>query len=413
MANGTLSYSQFSTLVQQYGFSSSEKTKFVDFIDKYFKYDLRTFAFSAAGTVSATAPADCRVTFARTFDHLDWRDGEDLVAAGGVQGFNVRFNALKSDLDTIKADIEHAFQCLAGLRASVAAALGELKDQVNLLNKDVYECCNSHVDATLNPPPATIPPRLRELVEMPELPVKPKPGDPAPWLKFADKVWINAQDPNEGIIKGVQGKRIDTMTLHGKPMDVWSTDAGLVLSDSIPGMTAAPPSYTAPQVADITRFTRYVAEKKGDVEAAFDQGFTAKEFVEKFGNDTLPDGMKVSEVLKDVPAEIRFENVDALQDRVIEAKVSNMVTEGSGDVALIGAIGMQTDAKPEDVSVSSIKTLDRSVSEALDQAGIRTIGDIARADRQALTQALGGRAGDAGALIGLSRTVTRLGGRVG
>lgn len=41
------------------------------------------------------------IEFTRTFKHLPWTDNVDRVTAGGDNGFNVRFQALEADLDTL------------------------------------------------------------------------------------------------------------------------------------------------------------------------------------------------------------------------------------------------------------------------------------------------------------------------
>ncbi|MGX2998569.1 hypothetical protein JNUCC64_30620 [Streptomyces sp. JNUCC 64] len=54
------------------------------------------------------------VSFTPTFRHTAWIDNRDRVQAGGPNGFNVRFTALESDLDTL-ADV------IAAVRAALDA----------------------------------------------------------------------------------------------------------------------------------------------------------------------------------------------------------------------------------------------------------------------------------------------------
>jgi len=56
------------------------------------------------------------IQFKRTFAHKPWVDTVDRVAAGGDNGFNVRFQALEADLDTLTArinDINDALNTIA------------------------------------------------------------------------------------------------------------------------------------------------------------------------------------------------------------------------------------------------------------------------------------------------------------
>lgn len=41
------------------------------------------------------------ITYQRSFEHQDWRDGEDIVQAGGETGFNQKFHAIEDELDRI------------------------------------------------------------------------------------------------------------------------------------------------------------------------------------------------------------------------------------------------------------------------------------------------------------------------
>lgn len=43
------------------------------------------------------------IVYARTFEHKDWINNEDVVEAEGENGFNVRFHALEGELDKIGA----------------------------------------------------------------------------------------------------------------------------------------------------------------------------------------------------------------------------------------------------------------------------------------------------------------------
>ena len=42
------------------------------------------------------------ITYSRDFVHDDWRDGEDVVQAGGEKGFNQKFHALEDEFDKIE-----------------------------------------------------------------------------------------------------------------------------------------------------------------------------------------------------------------------------------------------------------------------------------------------------------------------
>jgi hypothetical protein len=108
-------------------------------------------AFNFQTPFAATDPA-CVPTFARTFSHVDWIDGESVVQAEETtreEGFNVRFHNIEHDLDALAADTAKAFVCLAAMRQSLRAMMDEVKAELNRINTDLFACCQ---DQTTRPP---------------------------------------------------------------------------------------------------------------------------------------------------------------------------------------------------------------------------------------------------------------------
>lgn len=56
------------------------------------------------------------INYARTFQHEDWIDNEDVVQAGGEKGFNKKFH-----------DIEAEFNTLAGVITEIASAINQIQ----------------------------------------------------------------------------------------------------------------------------------------------------------------------------------------------------------------------------------------------------------------------------------------------
>jgi len=409
MADTISEFEKFSQLVHASTLNSVDKASVIKTISGYYHYGQRNFSYSAAGTVSEVSP-NCRATFARTFDHADWRDGEDLVQAGGIHGFNVRFNALKADLDKIRTDLEQVFQCQADLRHSVAVALVEVRDQLNAINKDIADCCNNKIDTITVPEPpqrwAEIPPRW--IATRPKVGVI-DPGDPMPDALdlLGDKVWVNATDPNEAVIRGIKGKRIDTAKINGKDMDVWQTDYGLMMSETRGG--SAKPSYTPDALRDATLLSRYVEENKAKIADELPGPFDKQTFLDKFGEETVESGATISSILGAEQPDTRFSNVGALLNAAIDHHVETLADSGLSDAAIVGAVGVQVDVATPDIPINALKDADTATIKSLNTAGFDTIGKLAAADPAKLADALGGKAGAAGELSGLSRALVRLG----
>jgi hypothetical protein len=60
------------------------------------------------------------LTFTPTFHHVDWVDNVDRIKAGGPNGFNVRLNAIETDLlqvSTVVAQIDGALDQVGGIGA--------------------------------------------------------------------------------------------------------------------------------------------------------------------------------------------------------------------------------------------------------------------------------------------------------
>jgi hypothetical protein len=90
-------------------------------------------AFNYRSPVSST-DADCKTSFARTFQHDDWVDGQDVVQAertSDEEGFNARFHKIEHDLDALAKDLKTAIACINTLRAQVALALEDIQNQFN------------------------------------------------------------------------------------------------------------------------------------------------------------------------------------------------------------------------------------------------------------------------------------------
>ncbi|MGW6058045.1 hypothetical protein [Streptomyces sp. NPDC055189] len=67
------------------------------------------------------------ISFQRAFRHKAWTDAVDRVSAGGDNGFNIRFQTLEADLDTIGARFDDVTNSLNSLAQGV-----ELERVVNV-----------------------------------------------------------------------------------------------------------------------------------------------------------------------------------------------------------------------------------------------------------------------------------------
>lgn len=84
------------------------------------------------------------ITYSPAFEHRDWIDNEDVVQAGGEDGFNRRFNELRAELDRIAS--------VFGLAEGAVQALETRIDEVEALAREgVAVTPVSQFDAVMNP----------------------------------------------------------------------------------------------------------------------------------------------------------------------------------------------------------------------------------------------------------------------
>lgn len=376
--------------------------------------NLRTFAFSAASSVAA-APS-CQPAFAPTFAHREWKDGEDLVVAEGIAGFNVRFNALKADLDGIRADLVNAFQCLASLQQAVANGFVEITAEFNAVNRQIYDCCSKSGDGPTVAPPVRNPRWADILPEVQPGILGPAYGPPVnPMGPYSTpKLWRDAADPNKGMIAGMEAARIDVTVMNGKPMDVWKTQMGLILTESAAAPEAVRPGFVPTELERARDFARFLGDNEAEIAEALPDRFTARDFKDKFGATRLAGGMPLADLMKGLPDDMAFESTAGLADAVTDATATSVADAGLGQPTIVGTIGLNAGAEISNVPVESLKAVDERTAAALREAGITTLGQLSEAEPARLRDTLEGAGirttvGDAAGLRGLGRAITRVG----
>jgi hypothetical protein len=80
--------------------------------------------------------------FVRTFQHVDWIDGESLVQAGKTPeegGINERLHKIEADLDALGDNVRRAFIAVDTLRAQLSICLNQIVTILNAKEKDTKE----------------------------------------------------------------------------------------------------------------------------------------------------------------------------------------------------------------------------------------------------------------------------------
>ncbi len=332
----------------------------------------RTFNYAQ---VFDAVDAACTPTFARTFEHEHWIDGESVVqaeATPGEDGFNARFDNIKVDIDNLHADIRTTFDCLAEMRLALRALLDEIRTEINRLNADIFECCQAGGSVLTTP----VPPTFAGLLE--------------------------------------QNQFIGTAVVNEKQVGMWKTPQGVMM---LPQTFAPGFGPDDRRITDSGRLARFAQNER--VQQDFgDQQVTKETFIEKYGNELTDDGVLVRQMLRILPDGASYANIGELIADVTERNAAVIRTTSGASEVVATSLGI-TEATGEikAAGVDALTTAPADVRIALQRQGFDRIGDLAEATPQKIVEAvqaegLSFTAGDAAALQATALTLTKIG-RIG
>lgn len=374
---------------------------------------LRQFNFSAAAQV---APPNAQAQFNRTFSHQQWADGEDLVEAEGVNGFNVRFNSIGTDLDKIRDDLNRVFGVLSDLQGRLRAALSEVATELNAINRQIHDLSKSDKPITFTPIPGAFAyqaPRIPTIQEEVQKQLEPYLKGLQPQLK-PGKIWVDGTDPTKGFIDGIAADRLDTVVFNGKTMDVWKTNFGMVLREAVVVSGAGKPSVLTDEFVTVGEIGKFAVEHADEVKQTFPNGFTTRQFIEKYGTRRLGNDGYLLDALKVLGDEEKFDSVDKLTERLATEKAAALVKSGTDQQAVVGAIGLHIGTGTEDIGVEALKFASEDVRKALAAGGKKTIAEVVASDPAELQRILKAgqvemEIGEVAKLHGMTTLATRLG----
>jgi hypothetical protein len=311
-----------------------------------------------------TSPS-CVSTFARKFQHKDWRDGQDLVQAeqtAGEDGFNIRFHLIETDLDALRDDIKRAFDCLASMRASLFDMLTEVKTELTLINADLKKleaCC-----------------REGEQVTFPELRKDLYPG-----------------------------KVLGTVNWLGQRAYAVQTPPGLVVVPHV----VEPEGPGNPRVKRVASLAKVLTEDKRIAKAFGEDGADADELIEKFGDIEIDGGWTLGDALSILPKGRNYASPKTLLTAVSDREAAAIRTSGEADQIVAAELGGLMEGTAAAAPVIAFESLPLQARSDLSAAGIKTIGALARADPTKVAAATGDKPGTAAAWVAAARVVTHIG----
>lgn len=335
-------------------------------------------------------------TVSRTFAHDDWFDGQSPVQAGETaseEGFNKRFHAIEADLDALIAEVKRAFAEMAALRHQLASMFEDIRAEINRLDGQL-------VDTTVNPrPDFTVPPVFTQPIDPrvfpgfdPTVPIGPikdpfRPGVIWQPNDMSSRIIEFAGQPGKGSAFGKPATRLSREVFSGQQVDVWSTDAGMIM---VPVQSAQVVTGDATHgLMRAANAAGWMASNAETVRTAVGEApFTIEDARTKLGDVVLDDGTKFSDALAQVPDGTQFVTPDDLAAAITDSESAAIVRNGQTLDAIVAAVGFSSgDASVQDVQIDSFRSLDEGQRNALSAAGINTVGALAQADTAAVNNA--------------------------
>jgi hypothetical protein len=299
--------------------------------------------FNYTETFAAANPG-CEIpAFVRQLQHRPWRDGEDVVQAepsADDEGFNARFEKIQDDLDELAERIGQLSNCMKEMRASLSKALAEIRVELNKINSDLYEMDSGPSFQTAQPP-----------------------------------AWSGVES----------GKYLGIVDYLDKKMQLWQTSKGMFALPLI--NLPKDPRVTNP-VANITgMMNKFFVEN--DLFNQFDNGFSTQEFIRQFGNESLGNGMLVSDAMSLVRDREGFESPQHLISS-LAGNEALIVRTTTGVQSYVGT-KLGFDVSAEDAGsapIESFSGVSNTTKQVLGAMGVNTVNDLAQANMPELSNKL-------------------------
>jgi hypothetical protein len=312
-------------------------------------YILETFGktkrtFSYKQVFAEDEPA-CTLSFNRTFQHVDWIDGESVVQAEvtpGEEGFNSRFHMIENDFDTVKVDLANTFSCIASMRKEIFKRFEELKTEINRINSDVYECCNK---------------------------------------------------PKDAFTLGSVGTAVATATylgtakLNDKHVSIWQTKEGMMMLPAV--YTIGTEIMSDERVQKAGSVAKYFIDEPKVKSAFRNQTITKKKLVDNFGDAIMSNGRSLRENIAILPDNARYSKLDDVVDAIAEHEAAALRSRTGAEAAITEAFGL--DARVESIEnapVDKFGALPGNVRNTLIRKGIDTMKKLSETSTAELAKTL-------------------------
>jgi len=345
----------------------------------------RTFAYVTP--FPSAVPACVPAPFVRSFVHKDWVDGEDLVQAGpsaNDDGFNVRLHHIEKDLDSLGSKVATLAECMADMRKSLSALLGEISAELNRIDSDLGSLRGPPV---LTPFGSLLPPTGSTQYIPGYAGPLPPGGGGDPMIKY-----------------------LGTTIYQDKAVSLFNTSQGVMI---MPAVDVSTPSNVDTRVGSAGAFARAMTEN-AQLNQATRQSVSKADLVQRFGSLMLTNGQTVQQALAVLPADAKFDNAQLMLADMAQRTAGALQSTTGLAKQLATTVSAPADATTfSTVDISGMKDLPPEAAASLRKAGIATIGQLAAATPAVLSRTLEGSganltAGEVAAIQGTAQTLSNM-----
>jgi hypothetical protein len=310
----------------------------------------------------ATAP-DCAGQFAQSFFHKPWSDGNNVVQAEqtpGEEGFNLRFQRIEADLDSLGRDVAQAFVCINAMRASLRALLDELQAEINLIHQRAASGPRGGGGIFIDPANAG-----------------------------------NVIGGGGGVFGGgnvIGGNFLGTTKFFGKDVHVFETSGGRVMLPAVEGLTITP--FDNPRVRRAQVIGEFVTTPEVQQAFATGAGMAKSVFVDRFGTTVLSNGETVRDALEIVPGELSLPSPQGVLDQLAVREGAAIRTSGLERDSIAATFRLTGSARVADAPLDRMELVPPAARAALVRLGVPTVAEFVKRDPAEMTRALQGQGVD-------------------
>jgi hypothetical protein len=202
----------------------------------------------------------------------------------------------------------------------------------------------------------------------------------------------STSDPTRATVAGMPARRLDIKTFNGQPFEVWSTTGGIVMTPAPAGVKfedQAERAWENPRAKAASDVAAWAAAKGRALAEVFANGTTVGGVIKQFGDDRLDGATTLRDALSVLPSATPLAKPAELLELVADRAAMGVARDGMTAETLVANIGFNAQLKDvAEVPIAEFKAIPVAARKAMAEAGIRTVGALAKAQPERLAQQL-------------------------